>query len=214
MTYCMSDIHGEMDKYLSMLKLINFSDSDQMIIIGDVIDRGPDGVDILLDIMRRKNMQLVLGNHEWLLLSTLGPNNSFGARRIWQSNGGNKTRSDLLYCRSQKTRCDIIRFLLTCPDSLDLDVCGTTFHFVHGYPGDVQNIRLWERPQKKQHAPFADKITIVGHTPTIEYAEDQSAPMQIWYGDGIIDIDCGCGHDDPRSRLACLRLDDMKEFYV
>lgn len=25
------------------------------------------------------------------------------------------------------------------------------------------------------------------------------------------DIDCGCGTD--RGRLACLRLDDMKEFY-
>ena len=34
-------------------------------------------------------------------------------------------------------------------------------------------------------------------------------------GDGIIDIDCGCGNRNAaHRRLACLRLDDMAEFYV
>lgn len=214
MTYCMSDIHGELDKYQAMLKLINFSNKDTLIIVGDVIDRGPDGVDILLDIMSRKNILFVLGNHEELLLSTLGPNNSFGARQIWQSNGGGKTRKDLLYCRDTETRCRIIRFLLNTPDHLEMEVNGTLFHFVHGYPGGSRDIRLWERPKKKQPAPFADKIAVVGHTPTIDYAEDKTTPMVIWYGDGIIDIDCGCGHNDPRARLACLCLDTMQEFYI
>lgn len=37
----------------------------------------------------------------------------------------------------------------------------------------------------------------------------------IWHGNGIIDIDCGCGNlNAPHRRLACLRLDDMAEFYV
>ena len=39
--------------------------------------------------------------------------------------------------------------------------------------------------------------------------------FRIWRGDGIIDIDCGCGHHrTEHRRLAGLRLDDMAEFYV
>ena len=41
-----------------------------------------------------------------------------------------------------------------------------------------------------------------------------SEPFKIWYGDGIIDIDCGCGNKTDLRRLACLRLEDMAEFYI
>ena len=44
--------------------------------------------------------------------------------------------------------------------------------------------------------------------------------MKIWYGEGLIGIDCGASYPDggnPRNgrigRLSCLRLDDMMEFY-
>ena len=33
-------------------------------------------------------------------------------------------------------------------------------------------------------------------------------------GIGLIVIDCGCGSGYELRRLACLRLDDMEEFYV
>lgn len=38
--YIMSDIHGCYDDFLSMLEKINFSDTDQLIMAGDSIDRG------------------------------------------------------------------------------------------------------------------------------------------------------------------------------
>ena len=66
--YCVSDIHGELDKYERMLELIRFSDSDQMYIIGDVIDRGAMGVDVLRKIMDAPNMTMLLGNHEQMCL--------------------------------------------------------------------------------------------------------------------------------------------------
>ena len=48
-TYVMSDIHGEFEKYISMLQKIEFKDEDTLYILGDVIDRGERPVDILLD---------------------------------------------------------------------------------------------------------------------------------------------------------------------
>lgn len=39
--------------------------------------------------------------------------------------------------------------------------------------------------------------------------------LSIWHSAGIIDVDCGCGNQKAEHcRLACLRLDDMAEFYV
>jgi len=45
MIYVMSDIHGQAGAFYKMLKKICFSDNDQMYVLGDVIDRGPDGRD-------------------------------------------------------------------------------------------------------------------------------------------------------------------------
>ena len=71
MTYVMSDLHGCYDKYAQMLEKIGFGEDDTLYILGDVIDRGPDGIKILLDMMGRKNVIPVIGNHESLALSSL-----------------------------------------------------------------------------------------------------------------------------------------------
>ena len=61
--YVMSDIHGCFDKYQAMLWEIDFSPRDTLYILGDVIDRGPDGIKILQDMNRRSNVFPILGNH-------------------------------------------------------------------------------------------------------------------------------------------------------
>lgn len=45
MVYCMSDIHGEIDKFHAILDLIEFSEADILYVLGDVIDRYPGGVE-------------------------------------------------------------------------------------------------------------------------------------------------------------------------
>ena len=52
-------------------------------------------------------------------------------------------------------------------------------------------------------------VLIFGHTPTCHFQNVE--PWSIWKSDEAIGIDCGCGYEE--GRLACLRLDDMKEFY-
>ena len=110
MFYCISDLHGELDKFQRMLDVIQFSASDHLYIIGDVIDRGPLGVDILQRIMDAPNMTMLLGNHEQMCLDTLGPRNQFGARDLWRQNGGAPTYRELLYHRSAPEKNRILRF--------------------------------------------------------------------------------------------------------
>ena len=71
MNYVISDIHGHYDKYLQMLKKINFQEEDNLYVLGDVLDRGPDGIKILQDMMMRLNVIPILGNHEYMALMVL-----------------------------------------------------------------------------------------------------------------------------------------------
>lgn len=99
MIYCISDIHGDYARYKAMLEHIGFSDTDTLYVIGDVIDRHPAGVDILLDIMDRPNVKMLLGNHEQMCVDDLHWH-ELGTRQLWHKNGGRDTRRDLLYRRS------------------------------------------------------------------------------------------------------------------
>lgn len=70
-TYVLSDIHGQYIAYEKMLKKIGFGKDDYLYVLGDVIDRGPDGIHIIQDIMKRDNVELLLGNHEYMLLNAI-----------------------------------------------------------------------------------------------------------------------------------------------
>lgn len=65
-TYVCSDIHGMYGSYKEVMKGVN--ESDTVYILGDVIDRGKGGIKILQDIMKRPNVKLFMGNHEWMML--------------------------------------------------------------------------------------------------------------------------------------------------
>ena len=64
MRYCVSDIHGEYDLFLRLLQKIRFSDADEMLICGDIIDKGPDSVRLAKLIFSFPNMRCIMGNHE------------------------------------------------------------------------------------------------------------------------------------------------------
>ena len=74
--YIISDIHGMYGTYKNVMKKIKHN--DHLYILGDVIDRGKDGIKIIQDIMMRQinrnsNSQItfLLGNHEMQFLETV-----------------------------------------------------------------------------------------------------------------------------------------------
>ena len=71
-TYTISDLHGyPVDKFKALLDKANFSDTDTLYILGDVIDRNGDGgVSLLRYIMAQPNFGFILGNHEDMLLKS------------------------------------------------------------------------------------------------------------------------------------------------
>lgn len=230
--YVLSDIHGMYSSFVEMLKKINFSyDEDHLYIVGDAIDRGPNGIKILQKIMHHKDsMTHILGNHEYMMLAAYEPNASEADKRLWMLNGGTTTKSAFERL-SDESQNELLAFLQNCPTYVDLDVNGQNYHLTHGWPADTTYGRVWGHPPRgiDSHNPLKDgSKLIVGHTVTLRlYAENHweqndiirkmianNQHLKICKTPEFICIDCGCGHDVPVSRLACLRLDDMEEFYV
>ena len=55
MIYVISDIHGDYPSFYKMLLKINFSSSDSLCILGDVVDKGSDNLYLLEFIRHMEN---------------------------------------------------------------------------------------------------------------------------------------------------------------
>jgi len=62
--YACSDIHGQYGLYRDMLSDLDLKEADRLYILGDMIDRGPQSLEIVKDVMSRPNVICLLGNHE------------------------------------------------------------------------------------------------------------------------------------------------------
>ena len=231
--YVMSDIHGQYDAYIKMLEKINFSEEDDLIILGDILDRGPKPIAIILDIMKRPNVTVLAGNHEvmacecfGLLLQDITCESvaSFNEDMIekvsnWFLNGG-RTTTDELHKYDKQTKRKIVEFIADFELYDEVEINGKTYILVHAGLGHFAPDKqlweyeldelVWERPDYEE-AYFDDKFVITGHTPTM-HIEGNPRPGYIYQKNNHIAIDCGCCFSG--GRLACLRLDDMEEFYV
>lgn len=241
MHYVCSDIHGQYDKFTALLKKIRFSDEDQMYILGDVIDRGPRPVDMLVKALTTPNITLLLGNHELMMIDTFDT----GDGNVWlsPSNGGKATYEQLKRMLPSVMQ-SIVELVRDCPLMLpSVKVGERRFCLVHSCPPntlceltprlnnnvcsriDIERM-VWDRgvcqhgidpedflPEDTAEA-YKDHIFIVGHTPTaladFGKASDRHFNRIISTG-RIYNIDCGCAFG---AKLGCLRLEDLKTFYV
>ena len=70
MIYVSSGLHGyPLPDFLRLLDQARFSDADDLIVPGDVIDRNGDGgIAMLRRMLQQVNVRMILGNHEAMLL--------------------------------------------------------------------------------------------------------------------------------------------------
>ncbi len=233
MIYAMSDIHGEYDKYIRMLREIGFSDADTLFVLGDVVDRGPEPVRVLRDMMQRPNVYPLMGNHDYMALQVLEQlaveitEDNYAAQvdmtvmnqmLDWLREGGTTTFDDFSRC-SNEERAELLDYLREFSMYEAVDVGERTFLLVHAGLGNF-------RKDKKlsEYTPFElmmmrcdpaasyfedPSIFIVsGHTPTKHY----SGKFEIYRSGSCICIDCGACF--PNGQLACICLDTLEEYYV
>lgn len=224
MNYVMADIHGQFDKYKKMLEMIQFSDDDILYVLGDVIDRGPDGLKILQDMMLRVNVIPILGNHEYMAVNCLAwlmrevtdeSVDNIDAERLrgiteWMSVGGDKTIEEFRSL-SQEEREDILDYLSEFGLYEVVYANGETFILVHAgldnftpdrdlYDYDLSELIFNKPDYEKEY--FLDKYLVTGHVPTMG---------EIMERNRHIAIDCGAGFG---GKLGCICLETGEKYYA
>lgn len=233
MIYVSSDWHGcSLAEIQQLLDRAGFCESDFLFICGDVIDRGPNGAELLLWLTGMPNVQLILGNHEALMLAcafifeevTDESIDRLTAEQLmlvesWIENGGSTTMSGLrrLFKEDPEAVMGILDYLQDCPLYDSVQVNNRDFILVHAGLGNFSSSRsldeyepeelLMVRPALDEHY-FPDATVIFGHTPTTFYGPEYAGHAV--YTDSWICIDGGAAMGNAP---LLLRLDDMKEFH-
>ena len=233
MIYVTSDLHGfPLDHLMRLLDQAHFSKQDFLFVLGDVIDRNEDGgIGVLLWMMEQPNVELILGNHEAMLLScsflfeeitdqSVAALNDTRMQFLlnWMENGADPTIRALrdLKKRHPDAISDLLDYLREAPLYESVSTRGRDYLLVHSGLGHFAPDKrmsaytadelLWHRPQPDDRY-FSHVTTILGHTPTGHYG----TPGKMFQTDTWIDIDTGAGHD---GAPMLLRLDDLQAFYV
>ncbi|MGL4450387.1 MAG: metallophosphoesterase [Sarcina sp.] len=69
MMYVVSDIHNKYDSLMALLKKVNFSKDDTLVINGDIIDREGDAVAVIKFVLEhQEQIHFIIGNHEQLFI--------------------------------------------------------------------------------------------------------------------------------------------------
>ncbi len=65
MDYCISDIHGYYGLFCRLLDKIRFCGGDRLFVLGDMIDKGPEGIRLAKLLFSMPNVVCIAGNHEY-----------------------------------------------------------------------------------------------------------------------------------------------------
>ncbi len=232
MIYVMSDIHGCYDKYLEMLKKISFNDDDIMYVLGDIFDRGGKSILVLKDMMERKNIIPLIGNHDNTAyncireLKRLSESETLTGTQLaeissikyWVRHGGGPSIEEL-----KKYTWKEIEEVLKYIESFSLceEVMLDNKHFVLVHAGlknfspekkiseySINDVCFEISNYDKQY--YLDGTYIItGHMPTFHI--DEASRGKIYYNKNNIAIDCGAAYGET---LGCLCLNTMTEYYV
>ena len=232
MTYVMSDLHGRYDLYVKLLDRIGFSDEDELFVLGDVVDRGPEPMKILTDMSMRPNVYPILGNHDYMAEYLLGKLSAritedncdthltaedLSALAGWLTDGG-QTTMEAFRRLTPDEREGILEYLAEFSPYEELEVGNNRFVLVHAGLEDFDPDRPLEEydlyglitahtDYSKRY--FEDCYLGTGHVPTGMI--DEACSGKIYRKHGHIAIDCGAVWG---GTLGCIRLEDLQEFYV
>jgi serine/threonine protein phosphatase 1 len=180
------DIHGCNVALDTLLEHLEITPSDTVVVLGDVIDRGPgtrEVIDRLLELRARCRLILLMGNHEEMFLDSLTIEE---VRDPWLGFGGLETL--ISYGEhaedSGEIPADHIAFLKTARDYFETD--STVFVHADLEPGRplAEQTPEWLRWAKltKQELPLpTGQRVICGHT--------AQKSGQVWVGNGWVCID-------------------------
>ena len=204
-TYVIGDIHGCLDMLKRLMEKIQWDPAtDELIFVGDYIDRGPDPkgvVDYIVSLMSQSSkIQCLIGNHEVIFLDYIKGKD----RRLFLMNGGMNTLESYAF-HLVETEDDLLppahkEFFASLKYVIELQ----DYYIVHaGFRPEVPleeqdpDDLVWIRDPFIYSTYDFGKRVIFGHTPFYE-------PLVM---DNKVGIDTGAVYGN---RLTCLELPEFR----
>jgi len=233
--WAIGDVHGYADTLLALLDSLNLSPRDRVVLLGDLVDRGPRSCEVIR--IARENPQIfcVLGNHEEMMLNSFDVDNieTMTAQQTnWFYVGGRATNQSYIdeftNVHGQIDDFDLRMRVgkdLAWLDSLPHHIVLDDFRLVHaGYSpwdGDLDlqstDTLMWIRGEfHNSITPVDEKRTVVfGHSTVLGFGLRQT---EIWKSEtelknsrpAAIGIDSCCyGGKDPQLTAFNLQTGDF-----
>ncbi len=224
-----SDIHGEIELFERLLTDVGYdSTNDQLILLGDYVDRGTNSKKVLDKVIELKSQGafVLKGNHEDMMIKAL----TTEEERTWKNwvnrNGGRKTLESYGFKTNEFVVTDEVEFSkpelisetlenhLNFIQNLDHFIELEEYIFVHAGVDPNLSIKetdpytlMWIR--EDFHKKYTGEKTVVfGHTPTKYLHGDHSIYFS---ANRIIGIDGGAVFG---GQLNCLELPSKKSYSV
>lgn len=229
MHYALSDLHGRYDLYRAMLDKIKLDQSDTLYILGDFVDRGDEGLKIVLDVAERNNVVPIMGNHDLtaqIVLSQLDRELSADeicelrrSLNLWMMDGGEPTLKEFRDLSASDKRL-ALGVIDTFRNYSTLDVGNMKYIMCHaGIAGftlekplasyTIMDYAFVREDYSKPKIGSPNIRLVTGHTPTV--AIEGAEKGRIFHSHDHIAVDCGAVFD---MGLGCICLETMEEFYV
>lgn len=223
MTYVMSDIHGNYQKFRALLSEISFKEDDVLYILGDLVDYGDEAMELIEDVSIRLNVYPVAGEHDFLaarmlhgfdkmLKSGATPDAEYVSEMTaWVKDGGAPTLEGFRALDAEG-REGVLDYLSEMTLFEEVEAGGKEYVLVHAGIADYDSDSdledylpedFFSEPLDASYELIEGKTVIVGHVPT--------KSGKIERGEGSIFIDCGACEG---GKLACLCLETGEEYYA
>lgn len=205
--FAISDIHGCSLTFNALLKQIALTKKDQLFLVGDLVNRGPQSDKVLDKILKlqSKGYQLyfIRGNHEQLVLNTIKKSAGQRKRRLKANKSKNLLEQDQLKEKYASLLKSSVHFV----ETEDYYIVHAGFNFKSTEPFNDAFSMMNIRSFKTRNKFLNGKKIVIGHQPK----NISNIIQRIQEGRKKIFIDNGCVNSNLKKQgnLVCLNLDTL-----
>ncbi|HZK39235.1 MAG TPA: metallophosphoesterase [Clostridia bacterium] len=230
MIYVTANLHGNFEGFVRLLEKINLKEEDTLYVLGNVVDKGKEPIELLMDMSFRTNIMPILGNHDYIAFTVLSQLrdmeddenpvdrlDAVGLRLFewWMDNGGRVTL-DAFLAGDEDKREGILEYLEEFALYEKVEAGGFSYVLVHAGLKNFTPERtldkyeisdlLFESPDYSK-VYFEDRILVTAHTPTNLIEGGKKGEVYKAHNHRVINL-------GTNKKIAAVRLDDGEEFFV
>ena len=179
--WIVGDIHGHLATFRALIHRLDLDKDDRVVLLGDMIDRGPDSAGVIDYVRNHPQIIAIKGNHEQMAIRSL-QGRAIELDSTWLAKGGASTWGSYIVAakgdlhRAKLTFAEDCAWMADLPSHIVLD----KWRLVHaGYHPEIdldshdEKTLLWIRGAFFRHKKPIDveRTVIFGHTPTTKFGK-------------------------------------------